>query len=84
MTVRLIWAFPRSTRGFVAELLVDGLVFGAACASLWTCAAILRQTRLLDGTDGWALAALTAGVLTIIPAQTFGEREHIAARERDW
>jgi hypothetical protein len=64
--------------GWAPELVVDILVFISALVSLGIAADIIRHNRLLDGLPGWSLAAFTLAVLTILPAQTFGEREHVA------
>jgi hypothetical protein len=61
--------------GLPAELFVDALVFLAAGLSLWlSCRILSRAGILLSG--GWELA-VAAAVLLILPAHTFGEREHI-------
>jgi hypothetical protein len=64
--------------GLAPELVVDSLVFIGALVSLGITAGIIRHYRLLDGLSGWSLATFTLAVLTILPAQTFGEREHVA------
>src|SRR5580693_8145439 len=64
--------------GWAPERVVDTLVFVGALVSLGITAGIIRHYRLLDGLPGWSLAAFTLAVLTILPAQTFGEREHVA------
>ncbi len=63
--------------GLPAELFVDALVFLAAGLSLWLSSIILARTELPRGIDATELAAVAAAVLLIIPAHTFGEREHI-------
>ena len=60
------------------EVVVDAGVFLAIGASLALAGHILRRARQLDNHDAMRLAALAAAVLAILPAQTFGEREHIA------
>jgi len=64
--------------GWAPEIVVDASVFISALISLGIASHIVRQYRLLDGLRGWSVAAFTLAVLTILPAQTFGEREHIA------
>ena len=63
--------------GLPAELFVDALVFLAAGLSLWLSSIILARTELPRGIDATELATVAAAVLLIIPAHTFGEREHI-------
>lgn len=60
------------------EPVVDAFVFAGAAASLWLSAVILRQAQLFSRETTFRLAALFAAVIIILPAQTFGEREHIA------
>jgi hypothetical protein len=64
--------------GVAPEIVVNTLVFFAAGASLWIAGRILVRARLLDGVDGWTLAAFAAFLLLIFPARTFAQREHIA------
>lgn len=64
--------------GLRAETAVDALVFAAAALSLSVSAAILRKSAALKTGTGWPLLAAAAAVILILPAQTFGEREHIA------
>jgi hypothetical protein len=64
--------------GLAPEIVVDALVLVAAGLSIFLTGLILRAARLVDHIDGWLLAALAAAILTILPMQTFGEREHIA------
>lgn len=64
--------------GWSPEIIVDTLVFIGALVSLGIASHIACRYRLLDGLNGWAVAAVALAVLTILPAQTFGEREHIA------
>jgi len=63
--------------GIPAEYIADALVFLAAALSLWLCGRILRPVGLSDQ-QRWTLATLCAAALLILPAYTFGEREHIA------
>jgi hypothetical protein len=64
--------------GLHAEIFVDVLVLLAAASSLWLAARILLDDKLVSGEQGWPLAAMAAAALTILPGQSFGEREHIA------
>jgi len=64
--------------GLAPELVVNVLVFIGALVSLAIVSHIVRLYRLLDGLPGWPVATFALTVLTIIPAQTFGQREHIA------
>jgi hypothetical protein len=64
-----------------AEIVTDGLVFAAAFASLAIVARLLKDSPVLDGVTGWPLALLGLAVLIILPAKTFGQREHIAVIE---
>ncbi len=64
--------------GWSPEFVVDAMVFVAALGSLGIVADIVRRYRLLDDLDGRAAAGFALAVLTILPAQTFAEREHIA------
>jgi hypothetical protein len=59
------------------EVVVDAAVFVAIGVGLGLASHILRKVHL-EGTDRMRLAVLVAAVLSILPAQTFGEREHIA------
>jgi hypothetical protein len=63
--------------GLPAEFVVDALVFLAAGLSLWLAGRILLKAGLVADGDAWLLATVVAVALTILPAQTFGEREHI-------
>jgi hypothetical protein len=64
--------------GLPAEFFVDVLVFLASGLSLWITSRILLGAGLLERVDGWLLVTVAAAVLMVLPAQTFGEREHIA------
>jgi hypothetical protein len=65
--------------GVRAEIVVDGLVFAAIFASLVIVAKILKPSAVvLNDMPRWPLAWLGFAVLAILPAQTFGQREHIA------
>ena len=63
--------------GVRAEFIVAVLVLLAAAGSIWSAGRILLRANLLEGWDGWQLATIAAAALTILPAMTFGEREHI-------
>src|SRR4030088_991186 len=56
-----------------AELVTDGLIFGAIAVSLAIAARGLRHSSVLDGTAGWLLAMLTFAILAILPMETFGQ-----------
>lgn len=62
--------------GLRPEIVTDILVFVAIGASLGVSAFILR--RVADFRDGAALALVAFAILAVLPAQTFGQREHIA------
>jgi hypothetical protein len=69
-------AFARAL-GLSPETAVDAAVFLAIGVSLWLAGRTLRQAPD-DKIDLMRLAVLVAALLAILPAQTFGEREHIA------
>jgi hypothetical protein len=60
------------------QIVVDAQVFLAAALSLAVASRIVRHCRLLDGAHGSMIAAFVLATLTILPAQTFGQREHLA------
>ncbi len=60
------------------EPVVDAFVFAGAAVSLWLASAIVRRAQLFSRETTFRLAALFAALLVILPAQTFGEREHVA------
>ncbi len=64
--------------GLTPELVMDGLVFIIIGASLWAASRVLRRADLLARFDAAMLLALGLAILTILPAQIFAEREHIA------
>jgi hypothetical protein len=64
-----------------AEMVTDGLVFVAIFISLAIASTILKHSRALEGASGWPLALLAFAVLAVLPAKTFGQREHIAIIE---
>jgi hypothetical protein len=63
------------------EMVTDGLIFAAITVSLGIAARSLRHSSALDGVAGWPLAILAFAILTVLPTQTFGQREHIALVE---
>ncbi len=67
--------------GLPAEMVTDALVFVAIFISLAIAANILKHSRALEGSSGWPLALLGFAVLAVLPAKTFGQREHIAMIE---
>jgi hypothetical protein len=67
--------------GLSAEMVTDGLVFVAIFISLAIAAGILKHARVLDEQSRWPLALLAFSVLAVLPAKTFGQREHIAIIE---
>jgi len=64
--------------GIAPEIVVNALVFLAVGASLGFAGRILARARLLEGVDGWTLAAFAAFLLLVFPARTFAQREHVA------
>lgn len=64
--------------GCAPEIVVDGQVLVAAAASLFAVAHIVRRSGLLDNVSARPVAVFAFAALTILPAQTFGEREHFA------
>jgi hypothetical protein len=64
--------------GIPAEIVLDGLVFAAIAVSLAITARILKNSSALAPSQRWPLALLAVMVLTILPVQVFGQREHIA------
>ncbi len=64
--------------GLAPEIVIDALVLTGALVSLAIAGDIVRRYRLLDDWQSATAAVLTLAALTILPAQTFGEREHIA------
>ena len=67
--------------GLPAEMVTDGLVFAAVFASLAIAARILKDSTALDRRAAWPFALLAFAILAILPAKTFGQREHIAVVE---
>jgi hypothetical protein len=64
--------------GLPAEIMCDALVFAAIGLSLWLGNHILRRGGVIVRGEQWPLLTVVGAVLMIIPAQSFGEREHIA------
>ncbi|MDB5653053.1 MAG: hypothetical protein JWQ94_666 [Tardiphaga sp.] len=64
--------------GVPAEIVVDALMFAAILVSLALAARILKPSQAVRDLPGWPLALLGFAVLAILPAQSFGQREHIA------
>jgi hypothetical protein len=58
---------------FAPEIMVALLVFLSAGASLWLAWRIARPPR-----DAWPAAAFLLGLLLILPAYAFGQRDHAA------
>ena len=67
--------------GLSPEIVTDGLVFIAIFASLAMATFILKKSRRFDDIAAWPLALLAFAVLAVLPAKTFGQREHIAVIE---
>jgi hypothetical protein len=67
--------------GISAETAVDGLVLTAIALSLAVTVRILRQSSVLDGIQGWPILILVVALLTVLPTETFAQREHIAVIE---
>ncbi len=61
-----------------AAVAVDGLVFLAIAVSLFLGGRVLWQAKLIDRAKAWPLLTIAVVALAILPAQSFGEREHIA------
>lgn len=70
-------ALARAT-GIAAGTAVDALVFTGILMSLALCARFLMRTEAMKPGESWPLALLALAVLAILPAQSFGQREHIA------
>jgi len=66
------------TLSVAPEIVTDLFIFAAAAVSLWLSARIVRAANLFDRTAIFQLAALFGAIFLLLPAQTFGEREHIA------
>ncbi|NPU11758.1 hypothetical protein HL666_13380 [Bradyrhizobium sp. 83002] len=67
--------------GVPAELVLDVLLFVAIASSLAVSMLILRDSAALAPRQRWPLALITLAVLAVLPAQCFGQREHIAVIE---
>jgi len=77
MFLYVVPAWLARLAGLRAEFVVGALGLFAAALSLWLAGRILVSAKLLADRDGWVLATIAAAALTILPAATFGEREHI-------
>lgn len=64
--------------GVAPELFVTLLIFAGAVLSLWLSGRILAQNRQVTLGQQPALFAAGCAMLLILPADTFGQREHIA------
>lgn len=64
--------------GLSPEWVIDCLVFIAIGGSLWVSGRILGRAGLLERFETAKLLALVMTVVAVLPAQTFGEREHVA------
>ncbi len=60
------------------EIITDALIFLGVAMSLGVSALILRRSHAISFVKGWPLTILAFAVLTILPMQQFGQREHIA------
>jgi hypothetical protein len=78
MFLYVVPAWLAGLAGVRAEFVVGVLVLFAAALSLWLAGRILVSAKLLADRDGWLLATIAAVALTVLPAATFGEKEHIA------
>jgi hypothetical protein len=68
--------------GLPAEIVIDGLLFVAVAISLTIVSALLmNSSSVLGRVQRWPFLILAAAVLTILPGQAFGQREHIAVVE---
>lgn len=67
--------------GLPAELVTDALVFAAIFASLAISSSILKNALTREEVPGWPLALLAFAILAVLPAKTFGQREHVAVIE---
>jgi len=64
--------------GAAPELLATLLIFAGAVLSLWLSGRILAQSKQVAPSQRPALFAAGCAMLLILPADTFGQREHIA------
>ncbi|MGY3449101.1 hypothetical protein [Bradyrhizobium sp. USDA 4353] len=72
--------FARAT-GFAAEVMLDALLFLAIALSLAISMLVLRDSKALTPRQRWPMALAAVAVLAVLPAQCFGQREHIAVIE---
>ncbi len=61
-----------------AEIITEALVFIAVALSMAVAARIVRRSPLFVAGNHWPLLIFCAAVLTVLPMQTFGQREHLA------
>ena len=61
-----------------AETMTDVLTFAAIAASMLVALAIGRRAAVVDLSRIWPVALFTVALLTILPMQTFSQREHLA------
>ncbi|MGJ4930925.1 hypothetical protein ACQR1I_29515 [Bradyrhizobium sp. HKCCYLS2038] len=67
--------------GLPAEIVLDTLILVAIVLSLGVSMLILRDSAALGPRQKWPLAIAAVVVLGVLPAQCFGQREHIAVIE---
>jgi hypothetical protein len=67
--------------GLPAESVVDGLMFSAIAVSVGLVARILENSSAIERAQRWPFTLLAFATLTIMPAQAFAQREHIAVVE---
>jgi hypothetical protein len=63
--------------GVAEEVMVEATVFALMAGSLYLCWLVARPSQLIRDIDLAYVVALVIGILSILPARTFGEREHI-------
>jgi hypothetical protein len=64
--------------GLSPEVTANGLIFLGVAVSLGVTGRILSAAKLVPSERVWPLVTIAAALLLILPAQNFGEREHIA------
>jgi hypothetical protein len=64
--------------GVSPEFAVGLLIFAGVAASLWISARIVIEAGIVGTAKAWPTAAVLAAMLLVLPAATFGQREHIA------
>ncbi|CCD87907.1 conserved membrane protein of unknown function [Bradyrhizobium sp. ORS 285] len=70
-----------SITGFPAEVALDALLFLAIALSVAVSMLVLRHSTALTPRQRWPMALAAVAVLAVLPAQCFGQREHIAVIE---